>query len=147
MYSNSSSAPKSASLLDGSRPCLSPVAGQPSSAPFDRVCFAVDSPPSTSTSPTGFIVSTIIPGFLYLGPDPTLPSEEQQLHDVGVKRILNMAVECEDELGLASRFDEYRKVGMRDCVEEVGVTKGLAEACAFLGQSLGSRLSDTFRCD
>lgn len=81
------------------------------------------------------MVSTIIPGFLYLGPDPTLPSEEEKLHGLGVKSILNMAVECEDEIGIASRFEQYKKIGIQDTVEEMRVAQGLQEACAFLGQS------------
>jgi hypothetical protein len=134
-----SAAPLSAGLVASSSysSSASSPPSPPSSAPYDRSTFyQCDSPPCSS--PTGFVVSTIIPGFLYLGPDPTLPSEEQQLHGLGVKRILNMAVECEDEIGIASRFEQYKKIGIQDTVEEMRVAQGLQEACAFLGASCSS---------
>jgi hypothetical protein len=57
-----------------------------------------------------FVVSTIIPDFLYLGPEITKIEEMNELKSKGVKRILNMAIECEDTLGLKDMFDAYLKL-------------------------------------
>lgn len=91
------------------------------------------SSPQDSTGPGIFVVSTVLPGFLYLGPDPSTPDEIAQLKMLGIERVLNMAVECDDELGMETSFDMYKKIGIRDSVDEMGVAKGLQEACAFLG--------------
>lgn len=83
-----------------------------------------------------FIVSTILPGFLYLGPEITNDEDVEALQQVGVKRILNVAMECDDEseLGLKRVFERYLKIPMRDTVEESGVGKGMSDACDFLGE-------------
>lgn len=84
-----------------------------------------------------FIVSTILPSFLYLGPEITSRAEIDALRDLGIKRILNVAAECEDdqELGLSRSFDKYTKLPMRDIVEETGVSGYMREACDLLGES------------
>ena len=83
-----------------------------------------------------FIVSTILPNFLYLGPEITNREEVDALVKLGVKRILNVAIECDDqgELRLKERFERYMKLPMRDMVEESGVAKGMRDACNFLGE-------------
>lgn len=126
--------------FNGSNSSSSTYYGQPNTPSTGSTFHAspsssADSSPTSASGPEVFIVSTIIPGFLYLGPDPTTEDEVAQLNSVGIKRILNMAVECEDELRLSERFEVYRKVGIRDSVEEMGVAKGLKEACSFLGES------------
>jgi hypothetical protein len=85
-----------------------------------------------------FIVSTILPSFLYLGPEINSKEEIEELKKMGVKRILNVAMECEDNqgLGLVKEFDKYHKIPMRDIVEETGVNKYMREACDFLSESL-----------
>lgn len=112
--------------------------GTPESGP-SRWSEASDRSPTEYTPDSGrpeqFIVSTILPGFLYLGPDPTTEQEVDQLTALGVRRILNMARECEDGLGLARRFETYKKVGITDSVEETAVADGLREACAFLEEA------------
>jgi len=95
---------------------------------------------SISTTRNGmapFIVSTILPSFLYLGPEISSARDVQELQDLGIKRILNVAIECEDDqdLGLKRVFEKYLKVPMRDIVEESGVKKGMRESCNFLGGS------------
>jgi hypothetical protein len=92
---------------------------------------------SRSTGLTPFIVSTILPSFLYLGPELTGQGDIDKLRELGVRRILNVAVECDsdEELGLRGIFDKYMKLPMRDIVEESGVGKGMRDACDFLGQS------------
>ena len=54
---------------------------------------------------------------------------------LGVKRILNIAIECDDDLGLRlrERFEKYTRIPMRDTVEEENVPKSVREACAALG--------------
>ncbi|KAF9260422.1 hypothetical protein L218DRAFT_1079330 [Marasmius fiardii PR-910] len=103
-----------------------------------------DSPPPTTTSTAsedegevlpGFVVSTILPGFLYLGPAPSTPSHLVTLQDLGVKRVLNMAIECnEDDYGLAlgSVFEKYTKIPLRDIVEEDAVPRVVREVCEVL---------------
>lgn len=59
-----------------------------------------------------------------------------ELKQLGVKRILNIAAECDDENGLRLRevFDRYHKIPMRDTVEEDNIAKGVKEACDILGR-------------
>ena len=82
-----------------------------------------------------FIVSTILPSFLYLGPEITSSEEVDALVGLGVKRILNVAIECadDDQLRMSERFERYHKIPMRDIVEESGVAQGMEDACKFLG--------------
>lgn len=94
------------------------------------------SPPPSSEAPEtpeSFIVSTILPNFLYLGPEISAPEHAAELHALGVKRVLNMAIECEDEDGLARGFEKYHRIPMRDTVEEENIKKGVREVCQFLG--------------
>lgn len=111
-------------------------------------------PPSPSTArpddltsaeaefPT-FTVSMILPNFLYLGPELTLPEHVQELRSLGIKRILNIAAECDDNHGLHLRdnFERYVKIPMRDTVEEDQITRGLKEACEILGRASFSTLA------
>jgi hypothetical protein len=85
-----------------------------------------------------FLVSTIIPNFLYLGPEILEQHEVDELTQLGVKRILNVAIECDDDggLGLSEVFDEYHHIPMRDMVEEHNLAAGIKDAVAFLGTSL-----------
>ncbi|KZV64292.1 hypothetical protein PENSPDRAFT_757391 [Peniophora sp. CONT] len=81
-----------------------------------------------------FILSMILPGFLFLGPEPTEEAHIEEMQAAGITRILNLATECgADDWGLklSERF-QYRKIGMRDTVEEDGVTGGVREACEVL---------------
>lgn len=84
-----------------------------------------------------FTVSMILPHFLYLGPELTLPEHVQELKSLGIKRILNIAAECDDDHGLNLRenFERYVKIPMRDTVEEDQITRGLKEACEMLGRA------------
>uniref|UniRef100_A0A0W0FDS8 Rhodanese domain-containing protein n=1 Tax=Moniliophthora roreri TaxID=221103 RepID=A0A0W0FDS8_MONRR len=100
-----------------------------------------DDPPTTGEGEDEFpvfLVSTILPGFLYLGPEPTTREHVDELQSKGVKRILNLAEECSENdhgLGLRKKFEKYIKIGMRDTVEEEGVAKGVREVCVVLGIS------------
>lgn len=52
----------------------------------------------------------------------------------GVKRIINIAAECDDDHGLRlrERFERYVHIPMRDTVEEDNITRGVREVCKFL---------------
>ncbi|CEL56627.1 hypothetical protein RSOLAG1IB_07952 [Rhizoctonia solani AG-1 IB] len=91
-------------------------------------------PTAAVNSPNEFEVSTILPGFLYLGPEPGTVAHVKELKDLGVKRIVSVAVECDDDQGLELRrnFDKYLRVPMRDTVEEENVGRGVRDVCAFL---------------
>lgn len=102
------------------------------------------STPNSSTSDTDtetedplppFAVSTILPNFLYLGPELTEEAHVEELKRFGVKRILNIAVECDDDKGLRlrERFERYVRIPMRDTVEEDNISKGVREVCEILG--------------
>jgi hypothetical protein len=82
-----------------------------------------------------FTISTILPGFLYLGPELVKEEHAAELEGLGVKRILNIAIECDDDagLGLRDRF-KYVRIPMRDTVEEVNVSKAMKEVCEILGE-------------
>lgn len=84
-----------------------------------------------------FTISTILPNFLFLGPELTTEEHVTALQELGVKRILNIAAECDDDNGLRLRevFDKYYKIPMRDTVEEENIAKGVKEVCEILGES------------
>jgi predicted protein tyrosine phosphatase len=99
----------------------------------------MEPPTSSSSCPESpfphFNVSTILPSFLYLGPEPSSPEHVLELKSLGVKRILNIAIECgEDDhgLGLKAAFDKYDKIPMRDTVEEDNIARGVIEVCDIL---------------
>jgi hypothetical protein len=85
-----------------------------------------------------FVISTILPGFLFLGPEIVFPEQAQQLEERGVRRILNIAIECDDDQGLnlRQRFERYIRIPMRDTVEEANVARRMREVCDFLGAYL-----------
>ncbi|KAN0118162.1 hypothetical protein V8E52_005423 [Russula decolorans] len=90
--------------------------------------------PSTEDAIPTFTVSTILPNFLYLGPEITAEEHVRELQSLGVRRILNLAVECDDDNGLElrQRFERYVKIPMRDTVEEENVLLGVREACSVI---------------
>lgn len=101
-------------------------------------------PPTTEEAFPTFTVSTILPNFLYLGPELTLPEHVEELQELGVKRILNIAVECDDDHGLNLRevFERYIRIPMRDTVEEDNIARGVREVCEILGAFADSVLRD-----
>jgi hypothetical protein len=96
----------------------------------------LDDPPTTE-EPMGdseFAISTILPHFLFLGPELTNSEHVTELQALGVKRILNIAIECDaDDHGLRLRdeFERYNKIPMRDTVEE-NIARGVREVCEIL---------------
>ncbi len=97
----------------------------------------LSAPPSTEEAIPTFTVSTILPNFLYLGPEITTEEDVRELESLGVRRILNIAAECDDDHGLRlrERFERYVKIPMRDTVEEEHIVRGVREACEALGMS------------
>jgi len=82
----------------------------------------------------GFEVSTILPDFLYLGPDVQNEGDVAELQAKGVRRILNVACEIDERgpLNMRGRFDRYLKLPMLDNVEAKGVQDSIKAACSFL---------------
>ncbi|KAG0043434.1 hypothetical protein BGZ83_011409 [Gryganskiella cystojenkinii] len=82
-------------------------------------------------------ISCILPGFLYLGPEIVNADQVQTLERLGVKRILNMATECED-LIVSSKQNrtqfQYHKIGVYDHVE-ADVSAGLMQAVDIIAAS------------
>ncbi|KAF6749563.1 MAP kinase phosphatase [Ephemerocybe angulata] len=112
-----------------------PLADPPPTARGPNFDLDLDQPPTTEDDafPT-FTVSTILPNFLFLGPELTTPEHVEALQELGVKRILNIAAECDDDHGLGLRqvFEKYLKIPMRDTVEEDNITRGVREVCDYL---------------
>ena len=102
----------------------------------------LSAPPSTEEALPTFTVSTILPNFLYLGPEITAEEHVRELQSLGVRRILNIAAECDDDngLGLRQRFERYVKIPMRDTVEEENIIRGVRESCEVLGTFFPSPL-------
>ncbi|KAH8112104.1 hypothetical protein DFH11DRAFT_1690084 [Phellopilus nigrolimitatus] len=133
--------------LNSSNECLSPQAANANSSssrsPSTPMGFPaspatarpeLDQPPTTEEPLPQFSVSTILPNFLYLGPELTLLGHVEELRSLGVKRILNIAIECDDDQGLRLRekFERYTRIPMRDIVEEENVARSVREACEAL---------------
>ncbi|KAI0668820.1 hypothetical protein C8Q78DRAFT_1139586 [Trametes maxima] len=106
-----------------------PVSRSPSTARPDS-----SQPPTTEEPFPVFTVSTILPSFLFLGPELTTEEHVDELLSLGVKRILNIAAECDDDHGLRlrERFERYIRIPMRDTVEEDNITRGVREVCEIL---------------
>lgn len=92
------------------------------------------SPGTAQQEEEEFLISTVIPNFIYLGPEPQTKEDMAQLKDLGIHQILNMALEI-DEGDMGRQFEKYVKIPMRDFVDETGVQGRIDEACALLGQS------------
>ncbi|CDO70449.1 hypothetical protein BN946_scf184999.g90 [Trametes cinnabarina] len=106
-----------------------PITRSPSTARPDS-----SQPPTTEEPFPTFTVSTILPNFLFLGPELTSEEHVDELLSLGVKRILNIAAECDDDHGLRlrERFERYIRIPMRDTVEEDNITRGVREVCEIL---------------
>ncbi|KAF8954058.1 hypothetical protein BGZ46_003061 [Entomortierella lignicola] len=82
-------------------------------------------------------ISCILPNFLYLGPEILHQSQVEELDRLGVKRILNMATECEDVLVSDRQEMEYHKIGVHDHVD-ADVSSGLIQAVNIISASTDS---------
>jgi hypothetical protein len=80
-----------------------------------------------------FIISEIIPHFLYLGPEIVTTDQLDGLQQRSIRRILNMAEECEDDVpGLKETFI-YKKIAAQDTVEMQNVQGTLKKAVQAIG--------------
>lgn len=135
MFLQTNSPPPTPDTPLPSFPLCSPRTARPSPA---------GSPLTTSDDSEGlpsFSVSTILPGFLYLGPELTLPVHVTELKSLGIRRILNIAAECDADdygLNLRDQFERYVRIPMRDTVEEEKVRTCLHVVCEILGLFLCS---------
>ncbi|WFD01997.1 hypothetical protein MOBT1_000680 [Malassezia obtusa] len=118
--------------LTGLPPSTAPLSARPGS-----FAEAVDT--GQMPDPHEFTVSTVIPGFLYFGPNIAQPAHVEALRARGVRAVLNTALEIEDggapELELRTHFAKYLRIPLRDVVEQPGVQQSLAQACAFLDRA------------
>lgn len=81
-----------------------------------------------------FVISEIIPHFLYLGPEIATVDQLGGLKSRSIKRILNMAEECDDDVpGLKENF-QYKKIAARDTVEMQNVEGTLRKAVGVIGK-------------
>ncbi|KAG0166315.1 hypothetical protein DFQ28_007429 [Apophysomyces sp. BC1034] len=88
-----------------------------------------------TTDEYAFIISEIVPGFLYLGPEVATPTQAKQLKSKSIRRILNMAEECDDDVpGLKQTF-VYTKVAARDTIEMKDVDGTLRRAVKVIDDS------------
>ncbi|KAF9919113.1 hypothetical protein BX616_001523 [Lobosporangium transversale] len=85
-------------------------------------------------------ISMIIDNFLYLGGELVEEEQIEELQRLGIKRVLNMAANCDDELWVR-RFNSaeenaaaYLKVGLLDHVDQ-DLKEGLEKAIKFIGSS------------
>lgn len=80
-----------------------------------------------------FIISEIIPGFLFVGPEIETSDHAHQLNARSIKRVLNMAEECQDE-GLKDQDQfKYHKISARDTLEMKNIEFVMMEAVQFIG--------------
>lgn len=119
---------------------LTPLSPRTPLPPSPSTARPESQPPTTEEPFPEFGVSTILPNFLFLGPEPTSEEHVEDLLSHGVKRIINIAVECDDDHGLQlrERFERYVHIPMRDTVEEDNITRGVREVCGILGMPLHS---------
>ncbi|GAA5797772.1 hypothetical protein HPULCUR_003167 [Helicostylum pulchrum] len=84
-----------------------------------------------------FVISEIIPNFLYLGPEISTPEQLNGLKSRSIQRILNMAEECDDDVpGLKDAF-KYHKIAARDTVEMQNVQGTLKSAVQLCKECIG----------
>ncbi|ORZ27208.1 protein-tyrosine phosphatase-like protein, partial [Lobosporangium transversale] len=79
-------------------------------------------------------ISCILPNFLYLGPEIATEEQVLELERLGIKRVLNMARECEDLLVMNRPGMEYHKIGVLDHIE-ADVSAGLLQAVDIISAS------------
>ncbi|KAK4510568.1 uncharacterized protein ATC70_004999 [Mucor velutinosus] len=100
----------------------------------DDEVMTADCSPRTE-SDFGFVISEIIPGFLFVGPEiETSEQADQLIQERHIKRVLNMAEECQDE-GLSQRSVHYHKIAARDTLEMKNIELVMMEAVQFIEEA------------
>ncbi|KAI3625601.1 hypothetical protein CBS9595_000962 [Malassezia furfur] len=113
----------------------------PTTAPLSARCGGTlcGTPLTARAAEAEFGVSTVIPGFLYFGPNITCAADVETLRALGVQAVLNTAVEIDDsdteELALRTHFAKYLRIPLRDVVEQPHVQQSLMQACDFLDRA------------
>ncbi|KAJ8654157.1 hypothetical protein O0I10_010233 [Lichtheimia ornata] len=79
-----------------------------------------------------FVISEIIPGFLFVGPEIETADHAEQLQQRHIRRVLNMAEECSDDIIRNSNAIVYRKISARDTVEMKNIDWVMMEAVCFI---------------
>ncbi|KAI9244922.1 hypothetical protein EDC94DRAFT_699642 [Helicostylum pulchrum] len=92
-----------------------------------------DTSPRTE-SDFGFIISEIIPGFLFVGPEIENTEHANQLDTRFIRRVLNMAEECQDE-GVDKQRLMYHKISARDTLEMKNIELVMMEAVQFIEEA------------
>ncbi|KAG2236414.1 hypothetical protein INT48_008396 [Thamnidium elegans] len=92
-----------------------------------------DTSPRTE-SDFGFIISEIIPGFLFVGPEIENMEHANQLDTRSIRRVLNMAEECQDE-GVDKQRLMYHKISARDTLEMKNIELVMMEAVQFIEEA------------
>ncbi|KAI8074009.1 hypothetical protein BC940DRAFT_289777 [Gongronella butleri] len=128
-----SAVPPSTFSSSSSSPSLSSATPTPPAAASD---LELEPEPTPLTeNEYAFIVSAIVPDFLYLGPEIATIDQMHGLEQRNIRRILNMAEECDDDVpGLKAQF-KYTKVAARDTVEMQNVEATLRKAVAVIEEA------------
>lgn len=93
-----------------------------------------DISPRTETD-FDFTISEIIPGFLFVGPEIETNEQADQLLALPIRRVLNMAEECQDRpLEQHHARLVYRKIAAQDTVEMRNIDNVMMEAVGFIGK-------------
>ncbi|KAF9577332.1 hypothetical protein BGW38_007513 [Lunasporangiospora selenospora] len=83
-------------------------------------------------------ISVILENFMYLGGELVEEEQIDELEQLGIRRVLNIAVNCDDELWIRRhggvQGPHYLKIGLRDHVDQ-DLKEGLAQAIAFISAS------------
>ncbi|KAI9311495.1 protein-tyrosine phosphatase-like protein [Dichotomocladium elegans] len=88
---------------------------------------------TSSCSDSGnFFISEIIPEFLYLGPEISTEDQFKKLLSYSIRRILNMAEECDDDVPGLREMIQYYKLGARDTVEMENIEQTLRQAVSII---------------
>ncbi|KAK4052304.1 Serine/threonine/tyrosine-interacting-like protein 1 [Microbotryomycetes sp. JL221] len=106
-----------------------------SEGPGSSQGFIMDPSDVEAANSTEFDVSTIIDGLLYLGPEPAKMQDLDELDSLGVRVVVNLAIECEDLAGETAKRFELKKVPMRDVVDEKDVQQSFETACDIIQQA------------
>ncbi|KAI7906934.1 uncharacterized protein BX663DRAFT_494256 [Cokeromyces recurvatus] len=102
----------------------------------DDEILTADISPCTETD-FDFVISDVIPGFLFVGPEIETDEQANQLVQVRqIKRVLNMAEECDDK-GLMLVRDRliYHKIAARDTLEMKNIEHVMMEAVSFIEEA------------
>ena len=85
----------------------------------------------TISSVIEFDPTILISNSIIIGPEPSTRSDVDKLRELGVKQILNTALECDDSLSLNNEF-KYLKLNMIDNPSAINVQDFLNKGSDFI---------------